>query len=274
VSIGRCGLILLLTVSIASKAIAAAGLAFDPAGNLYLLGANPSTIFKFSPNGAVTKFAVASPGEDWEGIAIDGQGNVFVATDADHKGDVITRILKFAPSGKRSIYMANVAAGQPKTLTIDRDGNVFVSVISFAKPRGPDAIYKVASGAKRKSIFTTLVKDPTRLTFDNAGNLYVYQESEGKISKLAPNGSEISSVTSRDTYDLACDQTGNLFVALPHSSEIEKIAPDGSKAPFATDVKPWFLAIDKTGNIFVLDNGIVKLSPDGKRTAFASNPIN
>ena len=271
---GRYVLILLLTISIASKAIAAAGLAFDPAGNLYLLGANPSTIFKFSPDGAVTKFAGASAGEDWVGIAIDGQGNVFVATDADHKGNVITRILKFAPSGKRSIYMANVADGQPKTLTIDRDGNVFVGLISVAKPRGSDAIYRVARGAKRKSVFTTQVKDPTLLTIDNRGDLYVYQESEGKISKFAPNGSEISSLTSSDVYDLARDQTGNLFVALPHSSEIEKIAPDGSKASFATNVEPWFLAIDKTGNIFVLDNGIVKFSPDGKRTAFAPNPIN
>jgi sugar lactone lactonase YvrE len=80
-------------------------------------------------------------------------------------------------------------------------------------------------------------------------------------------------VTSRETYDLACDQAGNLFVALPHSKEIGKIAPDGTKTTFATDAEPWFLAIDKGGNIFALDNGIVKFSPDGKRTVFAPNPI-
>jgi len=272
VSIGRCALILLLAAGILSKAIAAAGLVFDPAGNLYLLGANPSTIFKFTPDGAATKFAVAPAGEDWVGITVDGQGNVFVATDAQPKRDVITRILKFAPSGKRTVYVANVAAGQPKTLTSDRNGNLFVGLISVAKPRGSDAIYKVASGTKRTTVFTTQITDPTLLAFDNAGNLYVYDES-GKISKLAPNGSEISSMTSRETYDLACDQTGNLFVALPHSSEIEKVAPDGSKVPFATGVDPWFLAIDKTGNIFVLNNGIEKFSPDGQQTTFAPNPI-
>jgi hypothetical protein len=265
-------LIVVVMVGAVSKMSAAAGLVFDPAGNLYLLGANPSTIFKLSPDGAATKFAVAPAGEDWVGITVDGQGNVFVATDAEHKGNVITRILKFAPSGKRTIYMANVAAGQPKTLTSDRNGNLFVGLISVAKPRGSDAIYKVAAGTKRTSVFTTQITDPTLLAFDNAGNLYVYDES-GKISKLAPNGSEISSMTSKETYDLACDQTGNLLVALPHSSEIEKVAPDGSKAPFATGVDPWFLAIDKTGNIFVLGNGIEKFSPDGQRTTFAPNPI-
>jgi sugar lactone lactonase YvrE len=275
VSIGRCALILLLTVSIASKAIAAAGLVFDPAGNLYLLGANPSSIFKFSPNGAVTKFAVASPGEDWEGIAIDGQGNVFVATDATkHKGDVITRILRFTPAGKRSVYIANVGDGQPKTVAIDRDGNLFVAVVSVSKPRGPDMIYKLTSRGQRKSVFTREIEDPTFLAVDNAGDVYVYQETEGgKIYKLASNGSTISSIASRETYDLACDAAGNLFVALPHIKQIEKVAPDGTKTPFATDVDPWFLAIDKTGNIFALANGIEKFSPDGKRTTFAANPI-
>ncbi len=272
--IKSCVFILVFIVGALSNANGAAGLAFDPSGNLFLLGANPSTIFKFSSDGKITKFAQARTAEeDWEGIAIDARGNVFVATDAEYKGNVITSILKFAPNGKRTICMPNVANSQPKTLTIDRDGNLFVAVVSVAKPRGPDAIYKVASGAQRKSVFTTAVEDPTLLTFDNAGNLFVYQESGGKISKFASDGKEILSIASRDTYDLACDQAGNLLVALPHSREIGKVAPDGIKTAFATDVEPWFLAIDTTGNIFVLDNGIVKFSPDGKRSPFAPNPI-
>jgi sugar lactone lactonase YvrE len=267
-------LVVALMLSAVLKVRAAAGLAFDPSGNLFLLGANPSTIFKFSPDGAVAKFAMASPGEDWVGLAIDARGNVFVATDTEDKVGVITRILKFAPNGKRMIYMAKVAYGQPKTLTIDRDGNLFVGVISVTKPRGPDTIYKVAPDARQKGVFTAEVEDPTFFAIDNTGNLYVYQETDGgKICKLARNGRAISSMASPETYDLACDAAGNLFVALPHSKEIGKIAPDGTKTTFATDAEPWFLAIDKGGNIFGLANGIVKFSPDGKRTVFAQNPI-
>jgi hypothetical protein len=271
-----------LLVLIAASAIAAianangaAGLAFDPTGNLFLLGANPSTIFKFSPNGQVTTFAQAkNPGEDWQGIAIDARGNIFVATDAtDRKGDVITRILKWTPTGKQSVYVANLGKGQPKTLAIDHDGNLFVGVVSVAKPRGADAIYKVSPNGQRRSVFTTTIEDPTFFALDNAGNLFAYQESR-KISKLAPNGSEIVSMITGDVYDLVCDAAGNLIVALPHDKKIEKIAPDGTKAAVATDVEPWFLAIDKVGNIFALDNGIVKFSQDGKKTLFAPNPIN
>jgi sugar lactone lactonase YvrE len=269
-----CSLCAIALLGVASEANAAAGMAFDPVGNLYLLGANPSTIFKFSPDGAVKKFAVSTgPGDDWNGIAIDGQGNVFVTTDStDHAGNVITRILKFTPAGKKSVYVANVAAGQPKTLAIDRAGNIFAGLISVAKPRGSDAIYKIAPGGKRKNIFTKEIEDPTFFALDNAGNLYVYQES-GKISKLGPDGKEISSMPADAVYDLTFDQSGNLFLALPHTHEIKKIAPDGSQTSIAADY-PWFLAIDKAGNIFVLDNGIQKFSPDGKQTTFAPNPIN
>lgn len=259
-----------------STASGAAGLAFDPSGNLYLLGANPSTIFKFSPDGAVTKFAESKGiGDDWVGLAIDGRGNIFVATDTtDRKGDVITKIMKLTPTGKRSVYVANLGKGQPKTVAIDHEGNLFVAVVSVAKPRGSDTIYKITPNAQRKTVFTKAVEDPTFFALDKAGNLFVYDESR-KISKLAPNGSEIVSMKTTDVYDIVCDAADNLIVALPHDKKIEKIAPDGTKTPLATDTEPWFLAIDKTGNIFALDNGsVVKFSGDAKKTTFAANPIN
>ena len=263
-----------LIIGVHSNADGAAGMAFDPSGNLFLVGANPSRIFKFSPDGAVAKFAEAKTAEeDWRGIGIDSHGNVFVATDAtDRSGDVITRILKFTPAGKRSVFVASVAKGQAKALAMDRDGNLFVGVVSVTKFRGPDGLYKITPDGQRKNVFTTAIEDPTFLAFDNANNIFVYDESR-KISKLAPNGKEIASMKTGDVYDLACDVAGNLFIALPHDNEIAKIAPDGTKSQFATDVDPWFLAIDKDGNIFALANGIEKFSPDGKRTQFAANPI-
>ena len=275
-SLNRWVVIVLLIHSVAWKAMAAGGMAFDPAGNLYLLGANPSTIFKFSSDGTVKKFAQASsPEEDWTGLAVDGQGNVFVATDATGRnGDVITRVLKFTSSGKKSVYIPKCGDGQARAVAIDRSGNLFVSVMSLSKPRGPDVIYKFAPQGQRKSVFTKEMKGPTLLAFDNAGNVFVYEEDERKVSKLAADGKKLTSVTSGDVYDLACDAAGNLFVALPHINQIEKIASDGTKTTFAADVDPWFLAIDKDGNVFTLDDGIQKISPDGKRTKFAANPIN
>lgn len=273
----RTLLILLLALGVASKATGAAGMAFDPSGNLYLLGANPPTIFKFSPDGAVKKFAEASSTEeDWSGLAIDAQGNLFVATDATGRnGDIITRVLKFTPSGKRSVYIANAGVGQARTVAIDRGGNVFVSVMPLSKPPGPDVVYKFTSQGQRKSVFTKEMQGPTLIAFDDSGNVFVYEETARKVSKLSGDGKQLSSVTSGDVYDLACDAAGSLFVALPHIKQIEKVAPDGTKSTFATDVDPWFLTIDKDRNVFILGDGIEKISPDGKsRTKFAANPIN
>ena len=262
-----------LISGVVSNAQAAAGLAFDPDGNLFLLGANPSTIFKLSPTGKVTTFAEAKePGEDWMGIAIDGRGNIFTASDTTARnGDVIIRILKFTPAGKRNVYIANLGKGQPKTLAFDHNGNLFVGVFSATKWRTTDTIYKITPNAQR-SVFSTAVPDPTFFAPDHKGNLFVYDESR-KISKLSPNGAEIASMKTGDVYDITCDDADNLIVALPHEKKIEKVAPDGTKTTIATDTEPYFLAIDKAGTIFALDDGVVKFSADGKKTLFAPNPI-
>lgn len=222
--------ILVLLVGALSNAHGAAGLAFDPDGNLFLLGANPSTIFKFSPDGKVTTFAQAKePGEDWSGIAIDARGNIFVTRDStDREGDVITRILKFTPAGKKSVYVANIGKGQPKTLAIDHEGNLFVGLTSVTKPRSSDKIYKVTSNGQRKSVFTTALEDPTFFALDKAGNLFVYSENES-ISKLAPNGSEIVSMKTGAVYDLACDAADNLIVALRTTKKSKRSRRTGPK---------------------------------------------
>src|SRR5690349_6411723 len=171
--------------AVVCNAQGAAGLAFDADGNLFLLGANPSTSFKFSPTGQVTTFAKAKePGEDWMGLAIDRHGNVFTAGDASAlNGDVIVRILKFTPTGKRNVYVANLGKGQPKTLAFDDNGNLFVGDFAVEK-WSSDTIYKITPNAQR-SIFSKAVSDPTFFAPDHKCNLFVYDESR-KISKLGP----------------------------------------------------------------------------------------
>lgn|SRR5262249_11347275 len=252
----------------------ATGLAIDPTGNLFFLGANPATIFKFSPDGAVTTFAKAKEGEDWEHIATDRNGNVFATTTATRKDDtVVTALVKFAPNGKHATFVAEVAKGQPTGLGIDRNGNLFVGISSLDKFHPGDSIVRMAPNGRQKTVFAKDLATPSHFAFDSSGNLFVYDEGTDAILKFTADRKQSTLDKGITVYDLACDQAGNLFVALPHSKKIEKIGPDGTKTTFAKDVAPWFLAVDKAGNIFVLDNGIIRISPDGNRTLFAKNPV-
>jgi sugar lactone lactonase YvrE len=72
---------------------------------------------------------------------------------------------------------------------------------------------------------------------------------------------------------VAFDSAGNLFVSDSRSNSILKFTPDGKKSTFASGVAPLELVFDVSGNLFASDyygHSILKFSPDGTRSTFAS----
>jgi len=71
---------------------------------------------------------------------------------------------------------------------------------------------------------------------------------------------------------MAFDRWGNLFVS--HEDSIIKFTPDGTRSTFASGLKSLLgLAFDKGGNLFAADHGvraIVKFTPDGSKSTFAT----
>jgi len=76
---------------------------------------------------------------------------------------------------------------------------------------------------------------------------------------------------SADASGMAFDGAGNLFVRTGTGS-IFKLTPDGKRSTFASGLQPEHLAFDRSGNLFVSDRNnqsILKLTPDGKKSTFA-----
>ena len=70
---------------------------------------------------------------------------------------------------------------------------------------------------------------------------------------------------------MAFDGAGNLFVGTGNGS-IFKLTPDGKRSTFASGLQPEHLAFDRSGNLFVSgrnNQSILKLTPDGKKSTFA-----
>jgi hypothetical protein len=70
---------------------------------------------------------------------------------------------------------------------------------------------------------------------------------------------------------MAFDGAGNLFVGTGNGS-IFKLTPDGKRSTFASGLQPEHLAFDRSGNLFVSDRNnqsILKLTLDGKKSTFA-----
>src|SRR5205807_2644896 len=180
----------LLLCSLVFAHARATGFAVDPSGNLFFLGANPGRIFKFSPDGTVTKFATEEADEDWSDIAIDVSGNLFVSmTGHSERGDIVVSILKFTPAGQRSTFIRNAGSGQPTGLAIDRASNLFVGIAPITKSSKKAAIFKFDRDGT-KTVFATKLK-PWCLAFNKKDELFVLGDVDetgaSGILKFAPD---------------------------------------------------------------------------------------
>jgi hypothetical protein len=169
------------------------GLAFDLAGNLFLMAIDlndptlASTIYKFTPDGTQSTFG-SVPGQG-HSVAFDSAGNLF-ANDAWFQN-----IYQFTPDGTRTIFVGPAAFDpdhSPIGLAFDRFGNLFVSLEGPAGvPCSNDRIVKFTPDGVG-SDFATDLCFPWGLAFDRSGNLFVTQRSftplSGDILKFTPDG--------------------------------------------------------------------------------------
>jgi sugar lactone lactonase YvrE len=227
----------------ASGLIQPLDLAFDNAGNLYVVDYDPleligeAAIYKIAPNGVRTIFAWGLSYPSY--LAVDKTGNVFAA-DYDHG-----IIYEYKPTGSRGIFASGLY--HPVGITFDSLGNLFVADNSGGiyqghiyqyKPNGSRTIFAVLDPSDR----------PADLAFDSAGNLLM-ADLGGNIYKYNLNGvlrryirTTFGSVPG-SAQSLAFDSAGNLLVV-----DAGDVSSNGTGTP----------------------NAIYKFTQQGARSTFAS----
>jgi DNA-binding beta-propeller fold protein YncE len=123
---------------------------------------------------------------------------------------------------------------------------------------------------------------PSDLALDSAGNIYVADQDDQRIQKLAPDGRLLAKFGSGslaegqmapgafdDPSGVAVDPAGNVWVVENDNKRVQKLAPDGSPLlMFGGDAgfsDPRQLALAPSGDIYVTDlNGSVfRFASDG-----------
>ncbi|MBP1628300.1 MAG: hypothetical protein H6Q00_2775 [Holophagaceae bacterium] len=190
------------------------GLAIDTSDNLYVAEYANHTIRKVTPNGVVSTLAGlagTSGPEDGQGssarftspigLAIDKSGNLFVA-DCGNR-----RIRKIAPAGIVSTIAgagtsgsADGAAGtatfeRPFGIAVDDSGTLFVTDFSAHTIRkiSGGMVSTVAGTQGSKDVVDGLgaaasFSNPSLLSLDEAGNLYVGDYSGSTLRRITPGG--------------------------------------------------------------------------------------
>jgi streptogramin lyase len=249
------------------------GVAVDINGTVYVSDLANNTIRQITAAGVVTTLAgtpnstggtndgtgsAASFGEP-AGIAVDTNGNVYVAEYANHTirkiapGGVVTTLAGEPGEGGSTNGIGSAARFlNPLGVAVGVDGNVYVAdtVNDMIRKITPDGTVSTLagvagnSGAKDGPAATALFSDPQGVAVDGSNNVYVADTGNATIRKITPNG-VVSTLAGKaqtkgtsdgigtaarfnDPFSIAVDSQGYLYVADTQNNTIRKVSPDGT----------------------------------------------
>jgi sugar lactone lactonase YvrE len=221
-------------------------LTVDAAGNVIVADTLNGLIRKVTPKGVVTTLANGATFATPEGVAAAPDGTVFVAnTDLE----TIDRV---SPDGTVSVFAGKTGeagrddgtGGQarfnsPQGIGLDDAGNIYVADSDNASIRKitPEAVVTTLAGGSGRhgnddgTGIDATFGNPTGLTVDGAGNIYLTDLRNHTLRKIAPDGTTRTLAGKLKDSDWA----------------------DGPGQDARFDL-PWGVAVDAAGNVYVADS--------------------
>lgn len=252
--------------------------AFDSAGNLYVLDNDDQRLRKITQAGVVSTIAGSGVAGFADGmgtaaqfqwphdITVDQSGNIYMSDRNNRRIRMITpagAVSTIAGSGVQGYLDATGTAAQfenPRGIAIDSRGNIYVADADIHRIRkiSPGNVVTtfagsgVAGGADGTGTAAQF-NSPNGIALDSSGNLYVTDSSGNRIRKITPAG---------------------VVTTIAGSGVAGYVDATGTAARFA---QPRGIAVDAGGTIYVSEMGISgtpsqrirAISPSGVVTTLA-----
>src|SRR5688572_6724786 len=281
------------------------GLAFDPAGNLYVL-AN-SNLARINRNGIITapRFAF-----DFfiQSLAIEPSGDVIIWSGFRNKlvrlnpdGAPATELagngqFRFSGDGGPAV-VATLTGGRTfgfASMTIDRAGNLYFGGYPESRVRRitPAGVVDTVAGNGNQGRdpippgiqATQIPLVPTGLAVSRAGELFVGEEGQNRIFRIGPDGGVVVLAEGIPMRGMAIDSRDNLFIADPFSNAVYRVTPTGEITRFAGTASgpgnetrlssPQGIAVGPDDTVYIADtlnNRIRRIDAAGEISTFAGN---
>ena len=271
----------------------------DSAGNVYISDGNNHVIRKVDTAGIITTFA-GTPGSSGflgdgspatkaqlnypAGIALDTAGNLYIA-DLDNnrvrKVDTNGIITTVAGDGNvvysgDGVQATTTTVHSPGGITVDVEGNLYISEGSDSRVRKVDTrgVITTIAGQIKKTIgfsgdggpaTAATLAGPIGLVMDPAGNLYIADNSNGRIRKVDTAGiiTTYAGITGKASSPLgdggpatsaylgvprgvALDASGNLYIGstVANGGHVRKVTATGGGFVCTNTTTPTITSVD------------------------------
>lgn len=272
------------------------GVAVDKQGNIYFSdGGEKNTVSVLAPDGSTRVLAggiegyseglgTAAAFNTPSGIALDQQGNVYVADTGNHV------IRKIAADGTVSTLagsgIAGFADGQgaqaqfngPVGVAVDAAGVVYVADTYNDRIRkiAPDGTVTTMAGSARPGFADGIGEaaqfdTPCGIAVGKDG-IYIADTSNDAVRRINPDGSVVTLAVApelekepllRRPMALAVTHDGFVYIAVSSRGRLLQLAPDGSLAGMPDAARPADPATGIDGNIQVYGPRSLALAPNG-----------
>lgn len=279
------------------------GIAVDQAGNVYVVDSWNARVQVFNTRGTFLRswgsegsgdgqfisLIMGRPGSGPDGIALDSQGNVYVADTWNSRVQVFTNEGRFLRKWGSYGTPTNGKFNTPSGIAVDAVGNVFVASegmqVTFSAGLDRFSVQKFTAQGEFLARWGSPGYEPGQfdhpagVAVDQAGNIYVADTRNNRVQKFSNEGNFLTQWGSigdgllRGPSGVAVDSDGNIYVADSQNKRVQKFSPTGaflSKWGSEGYRNGQFfnmgnIAVDGRGLVYVADSSRVQVfTSDGK----------
>jgi sugar lactone lactonase YvrE len=236
-------------------------------GYLQGTGVGPQAVFANSTTGSYLASAQSNIGSGFVGpfgVAVDGNGNVYVADTNGGKVYELEAVNGIIPASPTSRTLGTFA--NPSSVAVDGAGNVLVADYGHNAVKQIVAVNGSIPASPTIRTLGSGFDQPMSVATDGYGNVFVSDEVSASIKEILVTGGYVTVNTLASGFNLAAiavDGEGNVYVADFTNHAVKEIMAVGGRIPSSPTIKtlsngfiyPQGVAVDGEGNVIVADYG-------------------